>query len=66
MFWCGVSAECQPVLGSQPDTKAIFELRARVALGVGFAPQATGQQKEGIDIASVAQLKLFANFWPDD
>lgn len=54
------------MLGSQPDTKAIFELRASVALGAGFAPQATGRQKEGIDIASVAQLKLFANFWPDD
>lgn len=66
MFWCGVSAECQPVLGSQPDTKAIFELRARVALRAGFAPQATGRQKEGIDIASVALLKSFAKFWPDD
>lgn len=54
------------MLGSQPDTKAIFEPGARVALGAGFAPQATGRQKEGIDIASAAQLKLFANFWPDD
>lgn len=66
MFWCGASAECQPVLGSQPRTKAVFELGARVALGAGFALQATGRQKGGIDIASVAQLKLFANFWPDD